>query len=148
MKIDYLRPIIADGDTGFVQKVPNLAQTFAQTFSFSRHGGLSSVMKLAKLFVESGAAAIHLEDQLHGSKKCGHQRWARPFISKPRRVVRADLGFVFLDSGKVVVPTSDHIQRLVATRLQWDILGSDTLLIARTDAESSKLLSSNVDARE
>lgn len=47
--IDYLRPIIADGDTG--------------------HGGLSSVMKMIKLFAESGASAIHLEDQLHGGKK-------------------------------------------------------------------------------
>lgn len=47
--IDYLRPIIADADTG--------------------HGGLSSVMKLAKLFAESGTSAIHLEDQLHGGKK-------------------------------------------------------------------------------
>jgi isocitrate lyase len=47
--IDYLRPIIADADTG--------------------HGGLSSVMKLVKLFAESGAAAIHMEDQLHGGKK-------------------------------------------------------------------------------
>ncbi|KAL7417440.1 isocitrate lyase and phosphorylmutase [Mrakia frigida] len=103
-RTDYLRPIIADGDAG--------------------HGGLSSVMKLAKLFAESGAAAVHLEDQLHGAKKCGHQ------------------------SGKVLVPTSDHIQRLVATRLQWDILGSDNVLIARTDSESSHLLSSTVDPRD
>ena len=49
--VDYLRPIIADADTG--------------------HGGLSSVMKLAKLFAENGAAAIHMEDQMHGGKKVG-----------------------------------------------------------------------------
>ncbi|GFZ50348.1 Isocitrate lyase [Saitozyma sp. JCM 24511] len=81
-------------------------------------------MKLAKLFAESGAAAVHLEDQLHGGKKCGHQ------------------------SGKVVVPTKDHIDRLVATRLQWDILGSNNILIARTDAESARLLSSTSDPRD
>ncbi|KAI0308094.1 isocitrate lyase and phosphorylmutase [Multifurca ochricompacta] len=102
--IDYLRPIIADADTG--------------------HGGTSAVMKLVKLFAESGASAIHLEDQLHGGKKCGHL------------------------SGKVVVPTSAHIARLVASRFQLDLLQHTMLLIARTDAESARLLSSTVDARD
>jgi isocitrate lyase len=102
--IDYLRPIIADGDTG--------------------HGGLSAVMKLAKLFSENGAAAVHFEDQLHGGKKCGHL------------------------AGKVLVPTCEHVNRLTAARYQWDLMGTENILVARTDSESGRLLSNNIDARD
>jgi isocitrate lyase len=103
-RIDYMKPIIADADTG--------------------HGGIGSVMKLAKLFAEKGASAIHIEDQLHGGKKCGHL------------------------AGKVLVPTGEQVRRLIATRLQWDIMGSENLVIARSDAETGNLLSSSVDPRD
>ncbi|EKX40115.1 hypothetical protein GUITHDRAFT_96465 [Guillardia theta CCMP2712] len=102
--IDYLRPIIADGDTG--------------------HGGMTAVMRLTKSMVESGASGIHFEDQKHGAKKCGHM------------------------GGKVLVSTREHIDRLMAARLQCDILGADTVLVARTDAEAAKLIESNQDPRD
>ena len=87
-------------------------------------GGPLNAFELMKAMIEAGAAAVHFEDQLSSAKKCGH------------------LG------GKVVVPVREFIQKLVAARLAADVLGVPTMLIARTDADSARLLLSDVDPRD
>ena len=77
-----------------------------------------------KAMIEAGAACVHFEDQLSSAKKCGH------------------LG------GKVLVPTNEAVQKLVAARLAADVMGVPTLIMARTDADSAHLLTSDIDARD
>jgi isocitrate lyase len=77
-----------------------------------------------KAYIEAGAAGVHFEDQLASEKKCGH------------------LG------GKVLIPTQAHIRNLDAARLAADVCGVPTVLVARTDAESAKLITSDVDERD
>eukprot|EP00928_Gymnodinium_smaydae_P085714 TRINITY_DN692_c0_g1_i11.p1 TRINITY_DN692_c0_g1~~TRINITY_DN692_c0_g1_i11.p1 ORF type:complete len:591 (-),score=129.32 TRINITY_DN692_c0_g1_i11:446-2107(-) len=85
------------------------------------HGGLTATMRLCKMFIEAGAGGIHIEDQKPGTKKCGHM------------------------GGKVLVACSEHVQRLIALRLQADVLNSPLVVVARTDAEAATLLDSNID---
>ena len=84
-------------------------------------GGCLNAFELMKAMIEAGAAAVHFEDQLSSAKKCGH------------------LG------GKVLVPTQEAVQKLVAARLAADVLGVPTLVVARTDANSAQLLTSDCD---
>src|SRR5438309_10066592 len=76
-----------------------------------------------KAIIEAGAAAVHFEDQLSSAKKCGH------------------LG------GKVLVPTTEAIQKLVAARLAADVINVPTLIIARTDADTANPLPTDIDPR-
>jgi len=87
-------------------------------------GGNLNAFELMKAMIEAGAAGVHFEDQLSSAKKCGH------------------LG------GKVLVPTVEAIQKLVAARLAADVLGVPTVLIARTDAEAASLLTNDIDPRD
>ncbi len=87
-------------------------------------GGQLNAFELMKAMIEAGAAGVHFEDQLSSEKKCGH------------------LG------GKVLVPTSHFIKTLIAARLAADIMDVPTLLVARTDADSARLLTSDIDTRD
>jgi isocitrate lyase len=87
-------------------------------------GGNLNAFELMKAMIEAGAAAVHFEDQLSSAKKCGH------------------LG------GKVLVPTQEAIHKLVSARLAADVMGVNTLIIARTDAEAANLLTSDIDERD
>jgi isocitrate lyase len=87
-------------------------------------GGPLHAFEITKAMIEAGAAGVHFEDQLAAAKKCGH------------------LG------GKVVVPTGEFIQKLVAARLAADVMGVRTILVARTDANSARLITSDADARD
>ncbi len=99
--IDYFVPIVADAEAGF--------------------GGQLNVFELMKGMIESGAAAVHFEDQLSSEKKCGH------------------LG------GKVLLPTQTAVKNLIAARLAADVLGTPTIIVARTDADAADMITSDID---
>ena len=87
-------------------------------------GGVLNAFELMKGMIEAGAGGVHFEDQLASAKKCGHM------------------------GGKVLVPTQEAIQKLVAARLAADVCGVPTVLLARTDANAAALLTSDVDERD
>jgi isocitrate lyase len=111
-------PSQGSAGTGFDWFVPIVADAEAG------FGGPLNVFELVKAIVEAGAAAVHLEDQLASEKKCGHM------------------------GGKVLVPTRTAISNLTAARLAADVSNVSTILIARTDACSAALLTSDIDPRD
>jgi isocitrate lyase len=101
---EWLVPIVADAESGF--------------------GGALNVFELTKSFIEAGAAAVHLEDQLSSEKKCGHM------------------------GGKVLITTAQHVRTLKAARLAADVMGIATLVVARTDSLGANLLTTDIDERD
>jgi isocitrate lyase len=87
-------------------------------------GGVLNAFELMKQMIDAGAAGVHFEDQLSSAKKCGHM------------------------GGKVLVPTQEAVNKLVAARLAADICNVPTVLVARTDAESATLITSDIDERD
>jgi isocitrate lyase len=87
-------------------------------------GGVLNAFELMKAMIEAGAAGVHFEDQLASVKKCGHM------------------------GGKVLVPTREAVAKLTAARLAADVMGTPTLVIARTDAEAADLITSDIDERD
>ena len=87
-------------------------------------GGVLNAFELMKGMIEAGAAGVHFEDQLSSAKKCGHM------------------------GGKVLVPSQEAVNKLIAARLAADVCDAPTVLIARTDAESATLLTADVDERD
>ncbi|UCD69448.1 MAG: isocitrate lyase [Betaproteobacteria bacterium] len=87
-------------------------------------GGVLNAYELMKAMIEAGAAGVHFEDQLASAKKCGHM------------------------GGKVLVPTQEAVQKLVAARLAADTMAVPTVLLARTDAEAANLLTSDIDEND
>jgi isocitrate lyase len=108
----------AEGKNGFDWFAPIVADAEAG------FGGPLNAFELMKAMIEAGAAAVHFEDQLASEKKCGHM------------------------GGKVLIPTSAFIRTLTAARLAADVSGVPTLIVARTDANSAQLLTSDVDERD
>jgi isocitrate lyase len=87
-------------------------------------GGPLNTFEIMKAYIEAGAAGVHFEDQLASEKKCGHM------------------------GGKVLIPTAAHIRNLCAARLAADVMGVPTLIVARTDAEAARLITSDIDERD
>ncbi len=107
------------GDKGYIDNFAPIVADAEAGF-----GGVLNAFELMKAMIKAGAAGVHWEDQLASVKKCGHM------------------------GGKVLVPTAEAVQKLVAARMAADVCGVPTLVIARTDAEAADLLTSDYDAND
>jgi isocitrate lyase len=110
---------VGPGDAGFIDyHAPIVADAEAG------FGGVLNAYELMKAMIRAGAGGVHFEDQLASVKKCGHM------------------------GGKVLVPTQEAVQKLIAARMAADVYGVPTLVIARTDAEAADLITSDYDAND
>jgi len=107
------------GDAGFIDYFAPIVADAEAGF-----GGVLNAFELMKAMIEAGAAGVHFEDQLAAAKKCGHM------------------------GGKVLVPTREAVEKLVAARLAADTMGVPTIILARTDAEAANLLTADVDEND
>jgi isocitrate lyase len=110
---------IAPGAPGYVDYFAPIVADAEAGF-----GGVLNAFELMKSMIRAGAAGVHFEDQLAAVKKCGHM------------------------GGKVLVPTQEAVQKLIAARLAADVMGVPTIVLARTDAEAADLLTSDVDEND
>ncbi len=109
----------SQGDDGFIDYFAPIVADAEAGF-----GGVLNAFELMKSMIEAGAAGVHFEDQLAAAKKCGHM------------------------GGKVLVPTREAVSKLVAARLAADVMGTPTILLARTDAEAADLVTTDVDEND
>src|SRR4029079_683183 len=107
------------GDKGYIDNFAPIVADAEAGF-----GGVLNAFELMKAMIKAGAAGVHFEDQLASVKKCGHM------------------------GGKVLVPTQEAVQKLLAPALAADVLGVPTLLLARTDAEAADMVTSDVDEND
>jgi isocitrate lyase len=119
LRADQIQTMEAKGGKAAAGDIDWLAPIVAD--AESGFGGVLNAFELMKSMIDAGAAGVHFEDQLASVKKCGHM------------------------GGKVLVPTREAVEKLVAARLAADVMGVPTLIVARTDAEAADLLTSDVD---
>ncbi|HVJ12315.1 MAG TPA: isocitrate lyase, partial [Burkholderiales bacterium] len=122
LRADQIQTMEAKGGKAAAGDIDWLAPIVAD--AESGFGGVLNAFELMKSMIEAGAAGVHFEDQLASVKKCGHM------------------------GGKVLVPTQEAVQKLIAARLAADVMGVPTVLLARTDAEAADIVTTDVDEND